>query len=320
MGRSEDPMQNIYLYVSINLLFRLKGLFKARWISEEMPILLVRYGELGLKSASVRRRFESALVADIRRRHAHAGVPCVISSTRGRLFVDSDDWRRSSEILTRTFGVVSFSPVTEVESGIESVAKAVLDFTRPLLFEGASFAVRTRRTGNHDYTSQTLAERLGSEILADNKDRRVKVSLTKPDVEVFIEVREKKAYIYSSVFAGPGGMPLGTQGRLLSVVDSENGIASSWLMMKRGCTVLVSTSDPGSVKPLESWCPNLRTVPAGSDIFDSARKNDCIGIALPWTMKDIEKARPPKGDMPVFYPLVGMSEEETKGLLNRIRA
>jgi len=285
-----------------------------------MPKLLVRYGELGLKSASVRRRFENALIDDIRRRHAQAQVPCVISTTRGRIFVDSDDWRRSSEILTKTFGVVSFSPVTELDSGIDSITKGVLEFTKPLLFEGASFAIRTRRTGNHTYTSQTLAVRVGAEVLADNKDRGIKVSLSKPDVEIFVEVREKRTYVYSSVLAGPGGMPSGTQGKILSSVDSEKGIASSWLMMKRGCTVLVSSNEPSSLRPLESWCPNLKTVVPEPDVFDSAKKNGCIGIALSWTIREIEKNKPLKGDLPVFYPLVGMNEEETRGLLNRIKA
>jgi len=313
-------MRNTYLYVSVNPRIPLKALFKARGFAEQMPALLVRYGELGLKSPSVRRRFENALIEDIKRRHALARLQCVISSTRGRVFVDSDDWRRSSEILTRTFGVVSFSPVTEVGSDIDSISKSVLEFSRPLLFDGASFAVRTRRTGNHNYSSQTLAERLGADILAGNGDRGVKVSLTNPDVEVFVEVREKKAYLYSSVLAGPGGMPYGTQGRLLSVVDSEFGIASTWLMMKRGCTVLVSARDPGSVKPLESWCPNLKIVDAGQDVFELAAKNECIGIALPWRIKEIEKSKPQKGDLPVFYPLVGMNDEEIRGLLDRIKA
>ncbi len=298
----------------------LKALFEARGFAELMPALLVRYGELGLKSPSVRRRFENALIDDIRRRHALAKLQCVISSTRGRVFVDSDDWRRSSEILSKTFGVVSFSPVTEVGSEIESISKSVLEFSRPLLFDGASFAIRTRRTGNHDYTSQTLAERLGADILADNKSRGIKVSLTNPDVEVFVEVREKRTYLYSSILAGPGGMPYGTQGKLLSVVNSELGIASTWLMMKRGCTVLVSAEDPNSVRPLESWCPSLKIVDAGQDIFETAMKNECIGVALSWTMKDFVKSRPPKGDLPVFYPLVGMNEDEIRGLLDRIEA
>ena len=285
-----------------------------------MPTLLVRYGELGLKSPSVRRRFENALVDDIRKRHAKAGVPCVITSTRGRIFVDSDDWRESSEILTKTFGVVSFSPVIEVDSDLATVTKGVLEFAQPLLFDGASFAIRTRRSGNHNYTSQTLAEKLGSEILEHYKGRRIKVSLTKPDIEVFVEVREKKAYLYSSVLAGPGGMPFATQGRMLSIVSSELGIASSWLMMKRGCNVLISADSPELVEPLESWCTSLKVIPQDQDMFELAKKNDCIGVALQWTYKEVDGDKPPKGDLPVFYPLVGMNEEETRGLLNRIKA
>jgi thiamine biosynthesis protein ThiI len=285
-----------------------------------MPKLLVRYGELGLKSPSVRRRFENALVDDIRRRHVLAGVPCVISSTRGRIFVDSDDWRRSSEMLTRTFGVVSFSPVSQVASDIETLTKSTVDFSDQLMFENATFAIRTRRTGNHSYTSQTLAEKLGSAVLEKHRPRGVKVSLDTPDVEIFVEVREKHAYLFSSALSGPGGMPLGTQGRLLSVVSSDIGLASSWLMMKRGCSVINSASDKSLVEPLGKWCPNLKIVEPGKDMFEQAKELECIGIAIDWTLKEIEKSTPPKGDLPVFYPLVGMTEEEIMGLMDRIRA
>ena len=285
-----------------------------------MPKLLVRYGELGLKSPSVRRRFENALIDDIRRRHALASVPCVISSTRGRVYVDSEDWRKSCEILTRTFGVVSFSPVLEVSSDIESLTASTMEFSEQLMFDGATFAIRTRRTGNHEYTSQTLAEKLGSAVLAKHLHRGVKVSLDTPDVEIFVEVREKKAHLYSSVLAGPGGMPLGTQGRLLSVINSEKGIASSWLMMKRGCSVINSSPSSPMVEPLAKWYPNLKVVDPAKDIFDQAKDLDCIGIALDWTVVEIERSKPPKGDLPVFYPLVGMDEEEIMGLMARIRA
>ena len=131
-----------------------------------MPTLLVRYGEIGLKSNRVRRRFEDALVSDIRRKHAVAGVQCIIESTRGRIFVDSDDWRRSCEILSKTFGVVSFSPTTKVGSSMDELVEETVRFAEPLLTERASFAVRARRSGTHPYTSQEVCERVGSAILS----------------------------------------------------------------------------------------------------------------------------------------------------------
>jgi thiamine biosynthesis protein ThiI len=285
-----------------------------------MPTLLVRYGELGLKSPSVRKRFENALVDDIRRRHALEKVPCVISQTRGRLFVDSDDWRRSCEILTRTFGVVSFSPVERVSIDIEELTKATIQFARPILFPGASFAIRSRRSGNHPYTSQTLAEKLGEAVLNDNAERGVKVKLDAPDIEISVEVRERDSFLFSSVLTGPGGMPLGTQGRLLSILDSELAIASTWLMMKRGCSVLVAGKERYLLEVLEKWYPNLKSIEPGKNIFDVANNSECIGIALPWTLIEIEKNGAPKGDLPVFYPLVGMNEKEIERLLARIRA
>jgi thiamine biosynthesis protein ThiI len=285
-----------------------------------MPTLLVRYGEIGLKSSSVRRRFEQQLVADIRRRHAMAGVPCVISQARGRIFIDSDDWRRSCETLSRTFGVVSFSPVTRVSSEVEELKKAVLEFARPLMFKGASFAVRSRRSGNHPYTSQEIAGTLGEAILKDNTSLGIKVNLDEPDVEVFVEVRDRSAYLFSSALPGPGGMPLGSQGRTLSVVDSENGLASTWLMMKRGCSVLIMTADRAMVAPLEKWYPNIKTADSSTDPFQLARSGDCIGVALEWRLNEIGKNGALKGGLPVFYPLVGMSEEEVRSLIDRIRA
>ncbi len=288
-------------------------------MGETMPTLLVRYGEIGLKSASVRRRFEQQLVADIRTRHALAKTPCVISQTRGRLFVDSDDWRKSCEILSRTFGIVSFSPVTKVSSELSALTKDVLGFSEPLLFSNASFAIRSRRSGNHPYTSQTLAEHLGKAILDKFNEIGIRVGLDNPDVEIFVEVRDRNAYLFSSALPGPGGMPLGTQGRMLSMLDSENGIASTWLMMKRGCSVLVVTEDESLVEPLRNWYPNLKTAIPEKDMMALASKNGCIGITLSWGLEEIEKRGAIKGDLPVFYPLVGMNEEETKGLLARIR-
>ncbi len=287
-----------------------------RWT---MPTLLVRYGEIGLKSASVRRRFEQQLVADIRTRHALARVPCVISQSRGRIFIDSDDWRKSCEILSRTMGIVSFSPVTKVTSELDGLTIASLEYAEPLLSKGSSFAIRSRRSGNHSYTSQTLAEHLGEAVLKKYADREIRVSLDEPDVELFVEVREKDAYLFSSSLPGPGGMPLGTQGRMLCVLDSERAVASTWLVMKRGCSVLIATDHQDLAEPLRKWYPNLKLTDHKEDLMGLAKESECIGVTLSWGLKEIEKLGGLKGDLPVFYPLVGMNDQEVESLLAKIR-
>lgn len=285
-----------------------------------MPTILVRYGELGLKSESVRGRFEQALVQDIRRKHMLAGVPCVISSLRGRLFVDSDDWRRSMELLSRTFGVVSFSPVTKATSELSGLKEAAIGFSQGLFSKGATFAVRARRTGNHPYTSQTLAGELGAALLEAFSDTGLKVDLDDPEVEVCVEVREREAYLYSSSLPGPGGMPKGTQGKVLSLVSSERGVASSWLLMKRGCNVIVASADAGTPEALRAWNPDLRVVPPEEDPFSQARYLRCSGVSVEWGLRDLEGGSALRGDLPVFYPLIGMTEDEVRRLLDRVLA
>jgi thiamine biosynthesis protein ThiI len=114
-------------------------------------------------------------------------------------------------------------------------------------------------------------------------------------------------------------MPLGTQGRMLCVLDSEKAIASTWLMMKRGCSALIATDRKEVVEPLRSWYPNLKLTDLRDDLMSLAQESDCIGITLPWNLEEIEKHGALKGDIPVFYPLVGMNDVEIEVLLARIR-
>jgi thiamine biosynthesis protein ThiI len=287
-------------------------------MSGRMPTLLVRYGEIGLKSDRVRRRFEDALVADIRRKHASAGVQCIIASHRGRIFVDSDDWRRSCEMLSRTFGVVSFSPTTRVEGGMEDIEKAAVAFAEPLMSDGAGFAIRARRSGNHPFTSQDVCVRVGAAVLAAYAHKRIKVRLDDPDVEVMIEVRDRTAYLYSTIIRGPGGMPKGTQGRVLSIVSSEKGVAASWLLMKRGCTLVASSEDDRLCGALREWDADLRTVHPGTDPFADAESERCLAIVMDWDLETFDKSQTLRGSVPVFYPLVGMLEDEVQALATRV--
>ncbi len=283
-----------------------------------MPTLLVRYGEIGLKSNRVRKRFQDALVADIRRKHASAGVQCIIISHRGRIFVDSDDWRRSCEMLSRTFGVVSFSPTTRIEGGMEEIVGAAVSFAEPLIFDGASFAIRARRSGSHPFTSQDVCVKAGAAVLSAYAQKGIKVHLDNPDVEISIEVRDRTAYLYSSVIPGPGGMPKGTQGRVLSIVSSDRGVAASWLLMKRGCTLVAASDDGRLCGTLREWDADLHTIPPSADPFADANAERCRAIIMDWGVEQFGMLSAPRGPLPVFYPLVGMVHDEVQALAGRV--
>ena len=115
-------------------------------------------------------------------------------------------------------------------------------------------------------------------------------------------------------------MPKGTQGRVLSVVETPRGLASSWLMMKRGCNVVVASADAAVPAPLSSWNPDLKVVAPEEDLFAQAKWLKCEGVVLEWGVADLDSRASPKGDLPVFHPLIGMTEDEVRRLLDRVRA
>ncbi|MCK4366482.1 MAG: hypothetical protein KAW84_00860 [Thermoplasmata archaeon] len=281
-----------------------------------MTKLLIRYGEIALKGDWVRRKFQDKLVANIQDYFLHERVQCMMRSERGRIFLDTDEIARASEILSRIFGVTSFSIVETTSSSMRDVARLAAEQFGTKLGRGTSFAVRARRSGNHKYTSPELASYVGSAMQSAFED--LAVDLSNPDVEIFIEVRGKEAYVFGGRTLGPGGMPLGTQGTVLATVSSHEGVAGAWLMMKRGCKVHVAHFDQQEkVEPLKKWDVRLKT-----HRLDDASKLDSIveetgsqGFVTVWQERN--RSLPSK-NIPVFYPTIGLTEKELDDLLRKI--
>jgi thiamine biosynthesis protein ThiI len=113
---------------------------------------------------------------------------------------------------------------------------AAVRIVSPLLTNGKSFGIRARRTGTHDYSSKNIGEVVGGAI---EKATGAPVRLSKPDVPLFIEVRASNAYLYTEVVPGVGGLPMGTQGKVIALVSGGiDSPVAAWLMMKRGCTIV----------------------------------------------------------------------------------
>lgn len=197
--------------------------------------VLVRYGELSLKSEPVRREFKDTLIENIR--FMLKDLPSSISYERGRIFIETSTPRKVASRVSKVPGVVSTSPAWRTESNLEDISEVSEKITLSEFSPGESFAVRPRRKGNHEFDSQDIGERIGNVVLESNPD--MSVDLDDPDNELGVEVRDDYAYIFTEVFEGVGGLPVGTQGKVVSLFSGGiRSLMSSFLMMKRGNTVL----------------------------------------------------------------------------------
>lgn len=207
-------------------------------------VVLARYGEIGLKSRPVRRRFEEALQANIETAFEAQGLDVVVRPVPGRFLVTSSDLDRAVAILARIFGLTSVSKARLVGSDLPTLYAAIPVFfdemaaARP---DARTFALRVRRNGTHPYTSLDVAREGGGTILDRPGGERWKVDLATPDLELSIEIRDRQAFLFQSRVEAPGGLPYATQGKVVVLLKDLHSLVAAWLMMKRGCTIVPVT-------------------------------------------------------------------------------
>jgi tRNA uracil 4-sulfurtransferase len=285
-----------------------------------MSTLLVRYGELALKSPPVRREFERTLQRNILNQFLAAGRTCRLRADHGHLYVESDSEAEAVRLVRRVFGVTSVSPVEEIPTDLEGIRSRVISWAEPLLVPGSSFAIRARRTGSHPFTSQELARDLGGRLMTQWPDRRLSVDLEAPAVELFVEVRGPRTYLYSTRVRGPGGFPLGVAGRVVALVDGQRGAVGAFLMMKRGCRVAFVTAGSGESfvgGTLSHFDPHARVVPAPVNdaptaVRTLAGETRAEGVVLPLQVEQFPAAREIWGETVLFSPTIAFTDAEVE--------
>ena len=209
-------------------------------------VIIARYGEIGIKSSKIRGKFERKLVKNIKET-----FECKIDKNQGRIYVHPKNFDEGIEKLNRVFGVVSYSPAVSTKTAFDELDKTLTNYVEELksekiMDENTKFAIKCRRVGKHDFSSQEMAAHCGNIV------RNVvpaPVDLSNPDLTIFVEVREEDTYIFHEKIKGPGGLPLGTQGKVICLVSSGiDSPVATYLMMKRGCEVVTlhCNNDPFS--------------------------------------------------------------------------
>ncbi|OGO06125.1 MAG: tRNA 4-thiouridine(8) synthase ThiI [Chloroflexi bacterium RBG_13_56_8] len=203
-----------------------------------MGMILLRYGEIALKGRN-RVQFVRRLRRNIRACLKAYNLEGTVQSVGQRIYVYTEQVQDALEPLSRVFGLVSLSPVSEVARDIDAIVEECVRQAREAgVGPGVSYRVRARRADKtFPHTSPEIGRLAGEAIW---REVGGEVDLSKEaDVTLGVEVRREAAFVYGHVVAAPGGLPVGVEGRVVALISGGiDSPVAAWLMMKRGCGII----------------------------------------------------------------------------------
>ena len=201
--------------------------------SQEM--ILVKNGELALKGLN-RGVFEDTLMRNIRRRLTGVGK-FDIKKSQSTIFVrpiGGADLDEAADRIGRVFGISAYTRALMVDKTIEAIEAAAPAYVREWLAPAKTFKVEAKRSDKAFLlTSPQIAARVGGKLL--EAFPHLKVDVTRPEVTVWVEVRDFGAYIHAGQLPGAGGLPVGTGGKAALLISGGiDSPVAAYMMAKRG--------------------------------------------------------------------------------------
>ncbi len=201
---------------------------------------LIKYAEIGIKGKN-RYMFEDALIRQME--YVLKGVEGTFRVTKeqGRIYVQTEgafDYDETVDALKRVFGIALICPVViKEDQGYEQLAQDVVEYVEHVYPDkNKTFKMHVRRAKKtYPGTSMELNAKLGEKILETYP--QMKVDVHQPEIMITVEIREK-IYIYSESIPGPGGMPIGTNGKAMLLLSGGiDSPVAGYMIAKRGVKI-----------------------------------------------------------------------------------
>ncbi|MDB8987061.1 tRNA 4-thiouridine(8) synthase ThiI, partial [Parabacteroides merdae] len=204
-------------------------------------IAIVKYGEIGVKGKN-RYIFENKLIKNVKNMLAHIGKFNVYKEY-GRIYVDlgeyAEDYEEVLEEIKKVFGVVGVCPGIRAEKDYDKLKELALQLLEEKIEAGSgSFKVTSRRGDKSlELTSQEMSKDIAGFLVYNVKDR-IKVDVRNPETTIHCEYRQNHVMVYSDTVPGYGGLPVGTNGRAMSLLSGGiDSPVASWMVAKRGVEI-----------------------------------------------------------------------------------
>jgi thiamine biosynthesis protein ThiI len=227
--------------------------------SDGSGAVLVAFGEVGTKSAPVRRRMLDALAGHCRALLDDRGVRGDVEAGWDRVLVRTPEPDAAAAAVSDAFGAVWARPARTCEPAREAVEGTLRALAVAHDPGGAeTFAVRAGATGDAPFGGREL-ERAGG--AAVESATGASVDLDDPDRTYRVEVRDGEAFVAARSLEGPGGLPFGTQGRVVALVSGGiDSPVAAYEVMRRGCEVVPAFVDLGAYGGVDHEARAVETV------------------------------------------------------------
>jgi len=199
-------------------------------------MLLLKLGEVVLKGLN-RRTFEDKLVNTVRRRMKTCDS-FQIYVRQSTIYVEPQkedcDMEAAYKIARQIFGVVTVARAVPCEKDLNAIVETAKTYLADEFAAARTFKVESKRADKNFYlNSIQISQSVGGDLA--EAFPHVKVDVHKPDLTVYVEIREKAAYVHAPSVPGAGGLPVGTGGKAVSLLSGGlDSPVSSWMMARRG--------------------------------------------------------------------------------------
>ena len=199
-------------------------------------IFLLKLGEVVLKGQN-RQSFEDKLLANVRRRVKNCGsFQC--SLRQSTIYVEPQgedcDMEAAWDACRQVFGIAAVARAVPCEKTVDAIVEAARTYLADAFAAAKSFKVESKRADKmFPMNSIQLSQAVGGDLA--ELFPHVAVDVHTPDLTVFVEIREKYAYVHTPSVPGAGGLPIGMGGRAVSLLSGGiDSPVSSWMMARRG--------------------------------------------------------------------------------------
>ncbi|MBE6963249.1 MAG: tRNA 4-thiouridine(8) synthase ThiI [Ruminococcaceae bacterium] len=199
-------------------------------------MLLLKLGEVVLKGLN-RRSFEDKLVNTVRRRMKNCGS-FQVYVRQSTIYVEPQkedcDMEAAYKAARQIFGVVTVARAVPCEKDLNAIVETAKTYLAGEFATAKTFKVESKRSDKQFHmNSIQISQAVGGELA--EAFPHIKVDVHKPDLTVYVEIREKHAYVHAPSVPGAGGLPVGTGGKAVSLLSGGlDSPVSSWMIARRG--------------------------------------------------------------------------------------